>query len=79
MTSLDEKVNAICENVSADFNALPYDERFRIARFNHKTQILTIWQMIQKDRDLTNERWRKKQMEWLRSCVESHQRTYGDF
>ena len=33
MTTLKEKVSCIIENVSADFNSLPYEERVRIHRF----------------------------------------------
>ena len=79
MTTLDEKVNAILGNVSEDFNAMPFEERERIKRYTSYEQILTIWQMINKDKDLTTERWREKQRKWLENCVSLHQREYGDY
>lgn len=72
MTSLKEKVNGIIDGVSADFNKLPYEERKRIQKYISFMQILTIWQMLNKDNDLTTQRWRDKQKKWLKNCVESH-------
>ncbi len=79
MTTLEEKVNAILENVGDDFNNLPFEERKRINRYISRTQILTIWQMLLKDKDLTTKRWREKQRAWLENCVKSHQTEYGDY
>ena len=79
MTTLEEKVKAIIDNVSSDFNALPKEERIKIIRYTSEMQILTIWQMLNKDNDLTTKRWRDKQKAWLKNCVESHQRDYGDY
>ena len=61
MTTLEEKVMAIIDNVSSDFNALPKEERIKIIRYTSEMQILTIWQMMNKDNDLTTKRWRDKQ------------------
>ena len=72
MTTLKEKVNCIIESVSADFNSLPYEERRRINKYLSYMQILTIWQMINKDGDIVTHRWREKQRKWLRNCVERH-------
>lgn len=79
MTTLDKKVTAIIDNVSSDFNHLPTEERKRICRYNSETQILTIWQMLNKDSDLVTKRWKDKQRDWLKACVETHQREYGDY
>lgn len=79
MTTLDEKVKAIIDNVSSDFNNLPIEERKRIGRYKSETQILTIWQMLNKDSDLVTKRWKDKQRDWLKNCVETHQREYGDY
>lgn len=79
MTTLDEKVNGILGNVEEDFNAMTLEERKRIIRYTSYQQILTIWQMINKDKDLTTERWRAKQRKWLENCVSTHQREYCDF
>ena len=75
MTTLTEKVNNIIEN--SDFNDLPFEERKRICKYLSRMQILTIWQMLNKDKHLTTDAWRKKQLNWLKICVESHQREYG--
>lgn len=75
MTTLSEKVNDIIEN--SDFNDLPFEERNRISKYLSRMQILTIWQMLNKDKQLTTGAWRKKQLAWLKNCVESHQREYG--
>lgn len=77
MTSLEEKVKNIIDNVSSDFNKLPFEERQKISRFTSDMQILTIWQMINTDTDLTTKRWREKQKKWLENCVRRHQEDWG--
>lgn len=72
MTSLEEKVNGILENVCEEFNNLPIEERKRLNKYLSYTRILTIWQMLKKDKDITTDRWRDKQREWLKNCVELH-------
>lgn len=72
MTSLEEKVIGILESVNDDFNNLPIEERKRIDKYLSYKQILTIWQMLNKDKDITTNRWRDKQREWLKNCVEIH-------
>lgn len=79
MTSLEEKVEAIIDNVGEDFNSLPFEERKRIARFMSRQQILTIWQMMNKNKDITTKRWRNEQRKWLENCVNNHQREWGDY
>lgn len=75
MTTLEEKVNGIIEGVSADFNNLPFEARKRTAKYTSEMQILTIWQMLQ-DKTDTTDRWRKKQRQWLKNCVERHLKEY---
>lgn len=75
MTTLEEKVVDIIEN--SDFNDLPFEERKRIGKYLSRMQILTIWQMLLKDKHLTTDAWREKQRKWLKNCVESHQQEYG--
>lgn len=75
MTTLEEKVNCILDN--SDFNSLPFEERKRIGKYLSQQQILTLHQVLLKDRDLTNERWRKHIRDWLKNCVESHLKEYG--
>ena len=70
MTSLFEKAQDILEN--SDFNNLPYEERKRIAKYKTEQQILTIMQMIEKDKDYTTRAWKNKQMKWLECVVESY-------
>lgn len=65
MTTLDEKVKGILENVSIEFNALPLEERKRIHKFLSYEQILTIWQTLNKDESVTTQAWRNKQRKWL--------------
>lgn len=72
MTTLDKQVQGIIEGVSEDFNSLPEEERKRIAKYTSEMQILTIWQMLHKDDDLTTKRWKSKQRKWLENCVKSH-------
>lgn len=72
MTSLEEKVKGILENVGEDFYNLPIEERERIDKYLSYKQILTIWQMLNKDKDIITDRWRDKQREWLKNCVELH-------
>lgn len=72
MTTLDEKVKDILENVSIGFNALPLEERKRIRKFLSYQKILTIWQMLNKDESVTTQAWRNRQRKWLENCVETH-------
>ena len=76
MTTLDEKTRDIMDSTSKEFNALLYEERKRIGKYLDYQKILTLWQMINKDRDMTTEAWRKKQLAWLKSCVSSFQHDY---
>ena len=79
MTTLAEKVRAIIDNVNDDFLSLSDEERKRICRFTSQQQILTIWQMINGDRELTTEAWRKQQRKWLENCVNDHREKWGDY
>ena len=72
MTTIEEKAIAIMENVADEFNALPFEERKRINKYVSNMQILTIWQMINKDEDIVTHRWKEKQRKWLKNCVERH-------
>lgn len=73
--SLGGKARSIIDN--SDFNDLPYDERVRIAKYTKEMQILTIIQMLNKDKELTTEAWRRKQRNWLENCVRSYEEEYG--
>lgn len=72
-TSLMERANAIIEDCGADYNALPIEERKRIGRYMAYEKILTVVQMIEKDRTHTTEAWRKIQMAWLRGLVTTYE------
>lgn len=74
MTTLEEKVQAILDG--SDFNDLPFEERKRIYKYTLEQQILTLSQILQKDRHLTTDAWRKKQREWLKCCVELYRREF---
>ena len=74
MTTLEEKVQDILAN--SDFNDLPIEERRRIGKYIDEQQILTIWQTLLKDKELTTEACRKKQRAWLKNCVESFRRNH---
>ena len=74
MTTFEEQVRAIIED--SDFNDLPYEERKRIGKYMVEQQIITLWQTLHKDKHLTTDAWRKKQMAWLKNCVESYRREY---
>lgn len=72
MTTLEEQVKGIIEGVSEDFHSLPEEERKRIAKYTSEMRILTIWQMLHKDDDLTTKRWKSMQRKWLENCVKRH-------
>lgn len=78
MTTLDEKARAIIDNVNDDFLSLSDEERKRICRFTSQQQIRTMYQMINRDRDMTTEAWREKQRKWLENCVNEHSKKWGD-
>lgn len=75
-TTLFEQADAILEN--SDYNDLPYEERKRIGRYKHETQILTIMQMIEKNKDLTCQAWRDKQRARLASSVRLYRQEWGE-
>lgn len=79
MTSLEEKVIGIIENVCEEFNNLPIEERKRINKYLSYMQISTIWQMLNNDKDITTNSWKDKQREWqwLKNCVEIHLKEWG--
>ena len=72
MTTLEEKINSIIDG--SDFNDLPIEERTRIRKYTREMQLLTLYQVLNMHKDLTNERWRGKIREWLKNCVETYQR-----
>lgn len=72
MESLEQIVTGIIEN--SDFNSLPIEERGRIRRYTREQQILTLYQVLIKDKDLTTVAWRKKIRSWLENCVDTYQR-----
>ena len=76
MTTLEEKVRDILD--SSDFNDLPYEERVRISKYKTQTQILTLWQVLNRDKDLTNERWKKRIRAWLEYCVQSYRQEFEE-
>lgn len=75
MTTLEEKVRDVLDN--SDFNDLPYEERKRISKYTQEQQILTIYQMIQKDNGLTTKLWRDKQRQWLANCVKTYREEWN--
>jgi hypothetical protein len=78
MTTLEEKVKDIIDNVSTEFNDLPFETRKAIHKFTSEMQILTIWQMLNKDKDITTQKWRDKQRKWLENCVEYHLKEWSE-
>lgn len=72
MESLAQIVTGIIEN--SDFNSLPIEERGRITRYTREQQILTLYQVLIKDKDLTTVAWRKKIRSWLENCIDTYQR-----
>lgn len=72
MESLEQKVTDIIE--SSDFNSLSIEERGRIRRYTREQQILTLYQVLIKDKDLTTAAWRKKIRSWLENCIDTYQR-----
>ncbi len=76
MGDLDKRVFAVLD--SDDFNDLPLEEREKIIKYTSIQQILTLWQVLAKDKELTTEAWRRKQRAWLKNCVESYERKYAD-
>lgn len=72
MESLEQKVTDIIE--SSDFNSLPIKERGKIIRYTREQQIITLYQVLIKDKDLTTVAWRKKIRSWLENCIDTYQR-----
>jgi hypothetical protein len=77
MTSLEERATQIIQGVGESFNALPLEERKRINKYLSYMQILTIWQMLNSNEDLTNKRWKDKTKKWLENCVKQHVERWG--
>ena len=74
MNTLDERIRKILD--SSDFNDLPFEERGRICKYKAQTQILTLWQTLNKNKQDTTETWRRKQRAWLENCVNTYEREY---
>ena len=74
MGDLEKRVFAVLE--SDDFNDLPLEEREKIIKYTAHQQILTLWQVLAKDKELTTEAWRRKQRDWLKNCVRSYEDKY---
>lgn len=72
--TLEEKVRYILDD--SDFNDLPFEERVRISRYKAEQQILTLYQVLNKDKSNTTEAWRKKTRAWLKNCVDIYYREY---
>jgi hypothetical protein len=77
-TSLKERANYIIEDYTAEYNDLPYSERKRIRRLTAAEKILTIVQMLEKDKDYTTEEWRRRQRAWLKNLVTSYELEVND-
>lgn len=76
MGDLDKRVFAVLD--SDDFNDLPLEEREKILKYTSIQQILTLWQVLANDKELTTEAWRRKKRAWLKNCVESYERKYAE-
>jgi len=74
MDDLEKRVFAILD--SDDFNDLPFEEREKIIKYTSIQQILTLWQVIAKDIDLTTAAWRRKQRDWLKNIVKYYENKY---
>ena len=77
MTGLEERVIGIDESVTAEFNALPFEEKKRINKYISHIKILTLWQVLNANRDITTQKWRSKMQKWLENCVEFHLKKNG--
>ena len=74
--TIKERLFICLDDEANEFNSLPYEERKRIIRYTSATQMLTIYQCIENNKDLTTERWRKAMWNWIRTCVEWYERDY---
>ena len=72
--TLEEKVRYILDD--SDFNDLPFEERVRIGRYKSEQQILTLYQVLNKDKSNTTEAWRRKIRAWLKNCVDTYYEEY---
>ena len=72
--TLEEKVRYILDD--SDFNELPYEERVRIGKYKAEQQILTLYQVLRKDKEHTTETWRRKIRSWLKGCVDTYYSEY---
>lgn len=69
---LEERVIAII-NDDTEFNNLPFEERKRIRKY----LIRMLYTLITKDKTLTTEAWRDKQLSWLLAMVKAFESDYG--
>ena len=72
--SLEEKVGYILAD--SDFNNLPFEERKRISKYTAEQQILTLYQVLNKYRDITTDCWREKIRKRLTDCVNTYYDEY---
>ena len=71
-TELDKRVRRILD--CCDYNDLPFEERKHIGKYMAKQQILTLWQILNRDKELTTAAWRRRQRDWLENCVKSYEK-----
>lgn len=76
MAELKERAIAII-NDDTEFNNLPFEERKRICKYLHQTEIRMLYTLIEKDKTLTTEAWRDKQLSWLLAMVKAFESDYG--
>ena len=71
-----KKVRCILDD--SDFNELPEEERKKIIKYKDEQQILTLYQILHKNSDLTSVRWRNSVLSWLKNCVDLYYSKYGE-
>lgn len=71
---IHEKVRCILAD--SDFNDLPYEERIRIGKYVSEQQILTLYQVLCRDKENTTATWRRKMQKWLDSCIRLYNQEY---
>lgn len=74
--SLDEEIKAIINDNS--FNDLQFEQRKFICKFLAQHQILTLWQAINNYPALVCGAYKANIRKWLKSCVETYKKEYGE-
>lgn len=56
------------------FNLLDFETRKEISKYMDVMKILTLYQVIESNKEITTSAWRRKMRDWLMNCVNDYEK-----